>query len=598
MPIPKNEKDEFLNRPQNYTASVLFSEFTAFFFVVLSGTLLIWQLACHEGSSWTLLFTGIVFTVSVAGILWITSNPDSVRARQTEEVLALARQMLDRIQCGLDNESAQEVCEMLLPKSAAVAVAITNRETVLGYAGFSEVDNPAGGPIQTRATEQVVETGKPLTFTSAEEIGFPFESRVIQAAIVVPLTRGRSVFGTLKFYYRHPRQISNTQRTIAYGFGDLLSTQLSAEALEEQTKLTTSMELKALQAQINPHFLFNTINTIASFVRTDPERARVLLREFATFYRHTLEDTGDLVALSREVEQTMRYFYFELARFGEDHLRLSVSFDDDVEDMLIPAFLIQPLVENAVRHARPTDRMLTIKVSAEKQGNFLILSVADDGVGMDEAHRLAILHPNSETGLGIAVKNVHDRVEGYFGEGSHMEVDSELGQGTTIRLVMNLDSENLKNLMDIGNKHENDTVVHGQSVADTIASSAAQMSGMAHADPLGSTSAGEVFSSASESLVAAAAASAETVSSAEVRSMNNIAAQSETTGVADKFREDLSHIDLLNQDDGAGEDFEDDDWDYEEEMAHVKDLSDEEWEKAFAGFSEDALDEEEKDERP
>lgn len=593
MPMPMPDKEAFLRRPQNYTASVLFSEFTAFFFAVLSGTLLAWQLACHEGSSWTLLFTGVVFTVSVVGIIWIVSNPETVRARQTEEMLALARQMLDSVQGGLDRESAQQVCELLLPKTAAVAVAITDNKTVLGYAGFSEVDNPAGGPIRTRATHAVVESGEPLTLMNPKEIGFPFTPRLIKAAIIIPLRRGRSVFGTLKFYYRQPRQISETQRSIASGFGHLLSTQLSAEALEEQTKLATSMELKALQAQINPHFLFNTINTIASFVRTDPDRARVLLREFATFYRHTLEDTGDLVALSREVEQTMRYFYFELARFGDDKLRLSVSFDDDVEDMLIPAFLLQPLVENAVRHARPTDRLLTIKVSAEKRDNFLILSVADDGVGMREEQRQQILHPNSDTGLGIAVKNVHDRVEGYFGEGSHMEVESELDHGTTVRLIMNLDSENLKNAVGASEESEESEVVPG-SVADTIASSAAQISGMAPDDTLAATPAGEVFSSTSDSLVAAAAVSAEEVSAAEVRSMNNVAAQSETTGIADKFREALSTIDLLNQGDGVDDGFgdEDDDWDYEGEMEQAAELSDEEWEKAFAGFSDEELENE------
>ena len=91
-------------------------------------------------------------------------------------------------------------------------------------------------------------------------------------------------------------------------------------ALEEQTKLATSMELKMLQSQINPHFLFNTINTIASFIRTDPNKARTLLREFAVFYRRTLEDAADLILLDREIEQTQRYFTFEVARFGEDRL--------------------------------------------------------------------------------------------------------------------------------------------------------------------------------------------------------------------------------------------------------------------------------------
>ena len=113
----------------------------------------------------------------------------------------------------------------------------------------------------------------------------------------------------------------------AEGFGKLLSTQMAASALEEQTQLATRMELKMLQSQINPHFLFNTINTIASLIRTDPETARKLLREFAVFYRRTLEDSADLIVFAREMEQTKRYFTFEVARFGADRVEMEMRID-------------------------------------------------------------------------------------------------------------------------------------------------------------------------------------------------------------------------------------------------------------------------------
>ena len=211
---------------------------------------------------------------------------------------------------------------------------------------------------------------------------------------------------------------------------------MAASALEEQTALATKMELKMLQSQINPHFLFNTINTIASFTRTDPARARTLLREFAKFYRSTLEDSGDLIEFRRELEQTQRYFMFELARFGEDRLELVCDVEPEVEDMMVPPFLIQPLVENAVRHAMPSEGKLTIRVEGVRQGDDVIVSVIDDGNGMTQEACNNILHPGSTTGCGIAVGNVHDRICGYFGAGTHLEVESELGQGTTVRLVL------------------------------------------------------------------------------------------------------------------------------------------------------------------
>ena len=191
-----------------------------------------------------------------------------------------------------------------------------------------------------------------------------------------------------------------------------------------------------LQSQINPHFLFNTINTIASLIRTDPETARKLLREFAVFYRRTLEDSADLIVFAREMEQTKRYFTFEVARFGSDRVEMEMRVDPRVEDMLVPPFLLQPLVENAVRHAMPSEGKLTIEVTGEVVGDDVIVRVCDNGVGMTEEARCNILHPESSSGLGIAVKNVHDRICGYFGPGTHMDVDSELGRGTCVILVL------------------------------------------------------------------------------------------------------------------------------------------------------------------
>ena len=290
--------------------------------------------------------------------------------------------------------------------------------------------------IRTLATHATLNDGMMRILFTPEEIGFSDDTTNIRAAIIVPLKIGKNVEGTLKFYYRRAKHISETQKSIAEGFGKLLSTQMAAAALEEQTKLATSMELKMLQSQINPHFLFNTINTIASLIRTDPETARTLLREFAVFYRRTLEDSADLIVFAREIEQTQRYFTFEVARFGAERVAMQVDIDAEVEDMLVPPFLIQPLVENAVRHAMPSEGRLTVTVTGRIEGNDVVVSVADDGVGMTEEARQNILHPESSTGLGIAVKNVHDRIHGYFGSSAHMDVESELGRGTCVRLVL------------------------------------------------------------------------------------------------------------------------------------------------------------------
>lgn len=405
--------------------------------VVATGAMLVWMATIKEANLALQLAVGFVFTMALVGAIWLFLDPDTTTARQSDELLKMASQMLDSTKDGMTFEAAQKVCELLLPATPAIAVAITNREVVLGYAGYNAANNTPGRPIRTTATHETIEDGKPRILHNTSDIGLPMSSARISAAIIQPLYIGRNVEGTLKFYYHRASQISQTQESVAHGFAELLSTQMAAAALEEQTKLTTSMELKALQAQINPHFLFNTINTIASLIRTDPNKARELLRDFAVFYRSTLEDSDDLISLDRELKQVERYFSFETARFGEDRLQLEIDIEPDVYAMLVPSFMIQPLVENSVKHAMRAEGKLTVRITGKVDGDDIVIGVCDDGVGMSGDTLASMMDGNSETGLGIAVKNVRDRMRGYFGPEAHMDISSELGEGTVVEFVMN-----------------------------------------------------------------------------------------------------------------------------------------------------------------
>ena len=379
---------------------------------------------------------GVSFTVSVALLIYLHLNTDSVRARQTDTILKIARETLACFQEGFNMETAQKVCRLLLPATGAHAVAITDKEHILGYVGLEETPSTPGTPIRTKATHATLEDGRIRALHTPEEIGFPTKVKNLRAGIIVPLRRGDAIIGTLKFYYRHAGDITETQMALAEGLGELMSTQIAAVELEQQTKLATTMELKALQSQINPHFLFNTINTIASLVRTDPDRARMLLREFAVFYRRTLENSDDLVELMREIDQTMRYFTFEVARFGEDRLAMDVDIEPGLEDLMVPAFMVQPLVENAVRHAMPQEGTLSIAVTAQSDGNDVYIAVADNGIGMDVEQQRKLLSPSASKGLGIAMKNISERLTGYYGTESRMEVESTPGKGTRVQMYL------------------------------------------------------------------------------------------------------------------------------------------------------------------
>lgn len=403
---------------------------------ISAGAALVVLTVTHVDAIVAQLTTGLVFSLALVAMLWLALDPDTQAARQSDDLLKMASQMLDCMKNGMTVEAAQQICELLLPATPAIAVAITDTEHILGYAGYNAASNPAGTNIRTTATHETIADGKPRILHDTGDIGLPMSSARINAAIIQPLFIGKKIMGTLKFYYFRANQISETQKSVAHGFADLLSTQMAAVALEEQTKLATSMELKALQAQINPHFLFNTINTIASLIRTDPAKARELLRDFAVFYRSTLEDANDLIPLEREVKQVERYLSFEIARFGEERLELKVDIEPEMYSMLVPSFLIQPLVENAVKHAMRAEGKLTISIFGSIEGDTMIISVVDDGVGMTEEQLASMMDGESTTGLGIAVRNVRDRVRGYFGPESHMDVESTLGEGTKVTITL------------------------------------------------------------------------------------------------------------------------------------------------------------------
>ena len=412
------------------------SEIVLLGIAAVAGTSIVFLTATGAGGFYAQLFAGAVFTLSLVGFIRLRLDPDIISARQSDDLLRLASATLACMQNGMTPEAAQRICELLLPATKAIAVAITDRETILGYAGYAAASNPPGAPIRTSATHEVIAEGKERVLYSYDEIGLTGSSARINAAIIEPLFMGNTIYGTMKFYYRRASQINEVQLALAHGLAELLSTQMAATALEEQTKLATSMELKALQAQINPHFLFNTINTIASLIRTDPAKARELLREFAVFYRSTLEDSNDLIVLDRELKQVERYFSFETARFGEERLSLEIDVDPQVREMLVPSFMIQPLVENSVHHAMKSEGKLTISIKGTTCDGKVILSVTDDGAGMSEEKLRTMMDPESSQGLGIAVKNVRDRMRSYFGPGASMDVTSELGQGTTVTFTL------------------------------------------------------------------------------------------------------------------------------------------------------------------
>ncbi len=207
--------------------------------------------------------------------------------------------------------------------------------------------------------------------------------------------------------------------------------------LEEQERLLLQARMAALQNQINPHFLFNTLNTISSLVRFDPDTAREMIIKLATILRRLLHSTDSFVPLREEVEFIDNYLDIEVVRFGHDKLRVVKELDPESLEAMVPSMLLQPLVENCIKHglsAKIEGGSITLRSRVIKSR--LIVEVEDDGVGMGAAQLLSTPDGLGSTGIGMA--NVAERLKVLYGDAAKMVIDSREGTGTLIRLRLPL----------------------------------------------------------------------------------------------------------------------------------------------------------------
>ncbi|MBA2308893.1 MAG: histidine kinase [Pseudonocardiales bacterium] len=213
-----------------------------------------------------------------------------------------------------------------------------------------------------------------------------------------------------------------------------ISSQLELAELDESRRRLGQAEVRALRAQISPHFVYNALTTISNFIRTNPERARELLIEFADFTRYSFRTASEYTTLSDELNNIDRYLKLERARFG-DRLNVQLRIAPEVLSVVLPFLALQPLVENAVRHGlagMPNGG--TIVLSAVNAGTECVISVEDDGVGMDPRRLKEDMADAHVTGAHVGLGNVDDRMRSTFGEDFGLVVDTALGAGTKITL--------------------------------------------------------------------------------------------------------------------------------------------------------------------
>jgi len=206
--------------------------------------------------------------------------------------------------------------------------------------------------------------------------------------------------------------------------------------LEEQERLLLHARMEALQNQINPHFLFNTLNSISSLVRFDPDRARDVIFKLATILRRLLNTSDAFAPLRDEFEFIDNYLDIEVVRFGRDKLRVVKEFDPASLEVMVPAMLLQPLIENSIKHGlSPKVEGGSIFLRSRLSDRRLIIEVEDDGVGMGGTQ---LEQSSSWAGMGIGMANISERLQVLYGDTARMTIDSHEGKGTLIRIRLPL----------------------------------------------------------------------------------------------------------------------------------------------------------------
>lgn len=377
------------------------------------------------------LTNGIGIAILIIIIQRIFNEKEEIAAKQAQLALEIANKTLPYFR-EINSCSLKKICEIIKDSINADAVSITDNKKILAHVGLGSDHHIAGSKLLTAATKQVIKDGNIRYINHASEINCKNQNCPLKSAVIAPIFEGEEVIGTLKIYYGRENAISFSSKNLALGLSQIISTQLEISKVGKLKELAANAEIRALQAQINPHFLFNALNTIISFMRTDPNKARDLTINLSTFLRYNIESGESLVNISRELEQVNAYVEIEKARFGEK-LDVEYNIEENI-NIKIPSLIIQPLVENSIKHGiLEGEGQGTVKVNVTRvNGGKIRISVEDNGSGISED----IIHMVEKGKIDrkkIGIANVNSRLKYLYGKGLEIE---RLAKGTRVSFTV------------------------------------------------------------------------------------------------------------------------------------------------------------------
>jgi two-component system LytT family sensor kinase len=351
-----------------------------------------------------------------------------------QAALHAATTTLPHLRKGLTARNAERAVPHLRALTGAAAIALADTRAVLAIDGEGR-DQVRPGDLLSSLLERAGDNRLHIVprLVSSDP------TCPLRSAVLAPLLAQGKRIGTLIAFYRTVGRPSHHELRVVQEAASLVSAQVELSLVAEQEERVAQAELRALRAQISPHFIYNALAAVAGDIHARPEEARDLLIDFAEFTRYLFRDGRSYVTLGEEIEHVERYLRLERARF-RDGLRITVDVPIETRSAVVPAMSVQPLVENAVRHGveRQAGRG-QVAISARIVGGDVELRVSDDGVGIESDRLEAVL---AGAGGGIGVSNVDARLRATFGERYALRIESELGEGTTaVMTVPNLRGE-------------------------------------------------------------------------------------------------------------------------------------------------------------
>lgn len=385
-----------------------------------------------------ILANGIGCALFLLIIKNVVNEEEKAGALQAQKTLRIADQTLGYLRKGLTTNSATEVCRILHREVEGSAVAITDNTHILSHVGMGDDHHQAGHTIQTSITRDVIRDGE-IMIANDRTIHCADKDCPLGAAIVAPLKQRGETIGTLKFYFQSEKEITNVITELVTGLSVLLSNQLEIAEADNAFQLAKEAEIKALQAQISPHFLFNSLNTIVSLVRTEPAKARKLLLSLSHFLRQNLSGTtANMTTLNQELKHVKAYLEVEEARFV-DRLRVVYDIEEHTLYRKLPPLTLQPIVENAIKHGiKNKNSNCIVEISITCQQQETLVSVKDNGAGIppERLKEIGTAPLDSESGTGLGLYNVNRRLTMLYGDRAGLQISSEEDNGTTVRFLI------------------------------------------------------------------------------------------------------------------------------------------------------------------